>query len=147
MSDGIYEFIEETTAVVNVSIYYATILNDLLEIEPTSPEVISPPYRNDDTLQQKVQKLETKLYQFTKNRKRHHALTMAYYLGQLVEESSRDERRMIRSLATHYYRVLSSRVYRLFQNKMEQIYRTKYTTVRDIYKLRENELLELCELE
>ena len=120
----------------NMSIY--TILSqELSESTPDNVNVIPAPF---DVLQPPEMQVLTTYHKLQRSARRKDSLmtlVYAYYLGELLEmTTNRGLRTYLNSHFTRYYSLVARRTYYLFEKiGVEQIYRTKKITMRQIYQM------------
>ena len=71
-------------------------------------------------------------------------LTYAFYLGMLINTCD-ISKHLIRQNVTPYYRRAAERTYFIFEDNLSQIYRTKFTTLFLIERLKTVEYQTLCQ--
>jgi hypothetical protein len=116
---------------------YTILSQELSESTPDNVNVIPAPF---DVLQPpEMQVLTTyhKLQRSARRKDRLMTLVYAYYLGELLEmTTNRGLRTYLNSHLTRYYSLVARRTYCLFEKTgVEQIYRTKKITMRQIYQM------------
>jgi len=125
--------------------HYQTFLTDLLETDLilTIPE---QPFRQNENYLQKIKKTYGVLRRSSSLRKRHFALYYAYCLGSLIEDIdiTGDQRSKVKKIVSPYFYAISCRTFRLFERNPKQIFRTKKTSLKTIYKLPQPEYHLLC---
>jgi hypothetical protein len=116
---------------------YTILSQELSESTPDNVNAMPAPF---DVLQPpEIQVINTyhKLQRSTRRKDHLMTLVYAYHLGELLElTTNRSLRAYLNSHLTKYYSLASRRTYYLFEKTgVEQIYRTKKITLRQIYQM------------
>jgi|SRR5215216_805644 len=117
---------------------------DILEIEPQNILTIPPPYLDSDSIEFKLKSIYRRMIRSAKLHQRIPTLTYAYYLGMLINTCD-IPKLLIRQTITPYYRRAAERTYFIFEDNLQQIYRTKFTTLFLIERLKTVEYQTLCQ--
>jgi hypothetical protein len=123
---------------------YDLISLDILEVDPQDVLVIPPPYNDNDQLESKLKSTYRRMVRSARLHQRIPTLTYAYYLGMLID-SHEIPKDVIRKTITPYYRRAAERTYFIFENNISQIYRSKFTTLFLIERLKMVEYQSLCQ--
>jgi hypothetical protein len=121
-----------------MSVDYQIILNDLTRAPDTAIDVIPPPYEEDVPFDDKFKATLRAMNRATRIKNRSLLLLNAYYLGKLLEDSeeSLTKRRYYSSQLSQYYRLVSVRLYYLYEylgpRHILSSTRTTLTNIRDI---------------
>jgi hypothetical protein len=126
---------------------YTILAENLLQTTPEDIDVAPTPY---DFLQSsEIQLLNTyqKLQRASRRRNRILALIYAYYLGEILESMpNRKQRAYLNSHITEYYSRVSIRTYAIFEKVgIDQIYRTRSTSLRLIHRLSHKDYVSLTQ--
>jgi len=121
-----------------MSILYNSIMDEFLEITPENVNITPPPYDLDADMEIKILYTYQRLQRSARRKDRRMTLVYAYYLGELIENTTnRHQKGYLNSQISSYYSIVSRRTYYLFEKiGIEQIYRTKHLTITKIYKLK-----------
>ena len=116
---------------------YLLIAQELAEDQPETITVTPALYNLTQTPEMQVLLTYQRLQRLAKRKDRLMTLVYAFYLGELLENNpNRPHRRYLNSQVSSYYSLASRRTYNLFEQAgVEQIYRTKSVTLRQIGKL------------
>ena len=117
---------------------------DILEIEPQNVLTILPPYLDSDSAEFKLKSTYRRMIRSAKLHQRISTLTYAFYLGMLINTCD-ISKHLIRQNVTPYYRRAAERTYFIFEDNLSQIYRTKFTTLFLIERLKTVEYQTLCQ--
>jgi hypothetical protein len=123
---------------------YDLISLDILEIDPQNILIIPPPYNDDDLVEIKLKLTYRRMIRSVRLHQRISSLTYAYYLGLLIS-SHEISKETIRQIVTPYYRRAAERTFYIFENNISQIYRSKFTTLFLIERLKSAEYQSLCQ--
>lgn len=125
------------------------ILQDLVEIEPVNVSIPTCPYRNNDTIIMKMRKIKEVMLRANRLKRRTLILYCYFLFGQLLEsvDITRAQRMEARQRLTTYQYVVAIRVYRIFEQRRDQIFRTKCCSPKSFHRLSSNEVILLCALE
>ncbi|CAG8681628.1 9843_t:CDS:1, partial [Dentiscutata erythropus] len=122
-------------------------LNELLKSSPVTNKIISPSYEQSSELQNKIITLWRSLARARRLKNRINILVCAFYLGQLLETVTKQERTMCNKLLTRYFIMVSVRTYYIFEKLgVEQICRTSTMNLRMISRLESREFQNLVKL-
>lgn len=110
---------------------YLLISADLTEIEPIDPTVPPPPYNSSTSAAARIKIIFRQLLRAKRLHNRVSTLEYAFYIGQLIEnELTPAQRTTVKSsLTAYYYRVCVWTYYIFEVLGVQQIYRTKTTTL------------------
>ena len=125
---------------------YNTILQDLQLEEPQAPVVTPPLYNMNSTPLEKVKTLDRQLRRAKRLHNRKEMLSIAWYLGQVIEAQTESpaQRTLCLNALTKHYRIVTVKTYYLFEFiGIEQIERTKDTTLTMIRRLKQKEYNQL----
>ena len=116
---------------------YTILSQELSESTPDNVDVIPAPFNVLQPPEMQVLNAYHKLQRSSRRKDRLMTLVYAYYLGELLEmTTNRSLRTYLNSHLTRYYSLASLRIYYLFEKTgVEQIYRTKKITIRQIYQM------------
>jgi hypothetical protein len=125
---------------------YLLISADLNEIEPIDPTVPPPPYNSSTSAVAKIKITYRQLLRAKRLHNRISILEYAFYIGQLIEnELTPSQRTNIKSSLTDYYYRVCVWTYYIFEVLgVQQIYRTKNTTLAIISRLKSREYRDLA---
>ena len=117
--------------------HYSTFIQELAEDTPENVTVIPVPYNVSQTPEMQVANTYQRLQRSARRKDRITTLVHAYYLGELLEMNvNRPLRSYLNHQISRYYSLASRRTYYLFEKTgVEQIYRTRCITLRNIYLL------------
>ena len=118
---------------------FIKICTDLIALEPN--DIILPiiPGREIQDMQQRFNYLYQQVQRAIRMKNHHYALYYAYYLGKLIEQDiiSRRQKQLFKSQMTLYYAQGVERTFLIFEfYGVEQIFRTKYLTLRVIRNIK-----------
>jgi len=111
---------------------YNQILADLQQTEPFYPTILSPFYQHNDTALQQVKTLLRQLRRAKSLRNRVEIIVVLWHMGKVIETKTESltERTQCMNLLSPYYRKVVVRVYYLYELiGIDQIARTKHTTI------------------
>ncbi|CAG8721555.1 13483_t:CDS:1, partial [Funneliformis mosseae] len=123
---------------------YNLISLDILEVDPQDILVILLPYNDDDHSESKLKSTYQRMVRSAKLHQRIPTLTYVYYLEMLID-SHEILKDIIRKIITPYYRIAAERTYFIFENNISQIYRSKFTTLFLIERLKMAKYQLLCQ--
>jgi hypothetical protein len=117
--------------------YYSTFAQELTHDTPENVEVVPAPYDVSQTPEVQVISTYQRLQRSARRKDRKATLTHAYYLGELLElNTNRPLRALLNHQISRYYSLAARRTYYLFEKVgVEQIYRTRCITLRNVYML------------
>jgi len=118
---------------------FQTVFVDILQTEPQVVPTIPHPSNSSMSLMTRVTKTYTKLLSMGSSRRKRQ-LVYAYYLGELLQEGPEtpEELRACRRRITAYYYKAAIRTYNIFKDLgVDQLQRTRKTTLRIIKELPE----------
>lgn len=127
---------------------YTKILEDLHRTEPTNPTIMPPFHQQNDTTTQQISSLLRTLRRAKSLRNRVETMIILWYLGEIIETKTTTptERTQCLNLLTTYYQRAALRVYYLFELVgIEQIPRTKYTSVGILSKVSRSQHQQLVQ--
>ena len=115
---------------------YDIISDDLQQTNPQIIQISSQPYNDNDKMIIKISSTYEAL-QFAKSMgERIEVLVYAYYLGNLIATCPPKQKHVYHSYLTTHYIDVSKKVYQLYRiTGIEQIYRTRQTTLTMFQKL------------
>lgn len=124
---------------------YTLFVQDLMCTTPENVDVTPAPFDLLQTFELQILTTYQKLQRSARRRDRIMTLVYAYYLGEILENiTNRSQRSYLNSHITKYYSLASRRIYLLFEKPgIEQIYRTRSTTLRLIYQMPHSDFLSL----
>jgi hypothetical protein len=126
--------------------FYNAILQDLQLEEPQTPIVTPPLYNINSTPLEKVKTLDRQLRRAKRLHNQKEMLSIAWYLGQVIETQtdSPAQRTLCLNALTEHYKTVAVKTYYLFEFiGIEQIERTKNTTLTMIRRLKQKEYNQL----
>ena len=131
-----------------MSTFYQTILEDLSEPNSVDSVVEPPPFEEATPISMKVKTTFRKLHRAKRMDDRISLLVNAFYIGQIIEEEMTPAQRTSnKSNLTAYYCQVCIRTYYIFENfGLQQIYRTRKTTLAMISRLKSTEYRQLSRL-
>ena len=117
--------------------HYSTFIQELTEDTPENVNVVPAPYNVSQTPEVQVLSTYQRLQRSARRKDRKATLTHAFYLGELLElNTNRPLRAHLNYQISKYYLLVARCTYYLFEKVgVEQIYRTRCITLRDIYLL------------
>ena len=121
------------------SMEFIKICTDLIAFEPNTIILPAIPGGEIQDVQQKFNYLYQQVQRTIRMKNHHYALYYAYYLGKLIEQNtiSRRQKQLFKSQMTLYYAQGVERTFLLFEfYGIEQIFRTKYLTLRVIRNIK-----------
>jgi hypothetical protein len=126
---------------------YTILLQDFSYDTPEDIDVIPSPSNILQTPETQVLHTYQKLQRSARRHDRIMTLVYAYYLGEILENNfSRSQRSYLNSHISKYYSLSSRRTYYLFEKVgVQQIYRTRSTTLSLIYRMKQSDFLALTE--
>src|SRR3989337_3715339 len=111
---------------------YNQILADLQQTEPLYPMILSPFYQYNNTALQQVKTLLRQLRRAKSLRNRVEIIVVLWHMGKVIETKTESltERTQCMNLLSPYYRKVVIRIYYLYELiGIDQIARTKHTTI------------------
>ena len=131
-----------------MSTFYQTILEDLSEPSSVDSIIEPSPFKEITPISMKVKLTFRKLHRAKRMDDRISLLVNAFYIGQIIEEEMTPAQRTSnKSNLTAYYYQVCVRTYYIFEKfGLQQIYRTRQTTLAMISKLKSAEYRELSKL-
>jgi hypothetical protein len=131
-----------------MSTFYQTILEDLSEPSSVDSIIEPPPFKETTPISTKIKLTFRKLHRAKRMDDRISILVNAFYIGQIIEEEMTPAQRTSnKSNLTAYYYQVCVRTYYIFEKfGLQQIYRTRQTTLAMISKLKSAEYRELSKL-
>jgi hypothetical protein len=117
---------------------YDQILDDLLETTPENVTMVLPTMDITQTPEIQVLHRYRLLQRATRRKDRQMTLVHAYYLGELLDQVvNRHQHGFLSNQLSQYYKMACMRTFYLFEKTgVEQIMRTRKTTLRSIAKLK-----------
>ena len=116
---------------------YTLLIQELQEMSPENVTVPFPP-NFMQTPEAQVQQVYHQLQHAKRRRDRQAILAHAFYLGEILENTSnRALRAYLNHQVTQYYAITSKRIYNVFEKNggVEQLYRTTSITLSDFHRL------------
>ena len=131
-----------------MSTFYQTILEDLSEPSSVDSVIEPPPFKETTPISMKVKLTFRKLHRAKRMDDRISILVNAFYIGQIIEEEMTPAQRTSNksNLTAYYYQVCVQTYYIFEKFGLQQIYRTRQTTLAMISKLKSAEYRELSKL-
>ena len=125
------------------------ILQDLIELESTNVSIPICPFNNNDPTNIKIRKIKKVLTRAKRLNKRRILLYCYFILGQILEnvEITRAQRMEVRHQLSIYQNVIAIRIFRIFEHRKAQIFRTKRCTPKNFHQLAASDVVLLCILE
>src|SRR5215204_3175848 len=127
---------------------YNQILSDLQQTEPLYLDILSPFYQHNDTVLQQVKSLLRQLRRAKSLRNRVKILIVIWHIGKAIETKTESltERTQCMNLLSPYYRKVVVRVYYLYELiRIDQIARTKHTTIGMISRINREQHQQLVQ--
>lgn len=122
---------------------------DLLVIGSYTIQQIPCPYNLEDSWEESFRQIYFKFKLKRSQRNRIMTMIYSYYLGELINLTVTPREKWLEFVQNqqvqgeqHYYRGMT-RMYKLFNSNMEQIYRTSYLSYRIILNMRTSQFNEL----
>ena len=128
---------------------YTMILSDIYQTYPTTIFIMPDPYNEELSVEENIMELYQQIVSSTRTGKRIEALIAAYYIGYYMERKVLlpKQRIKIRRQLTTHYAMACTRMYTLFRlTGIEQIYRTRKTTLWMIRKITRQQFREIIEV-
>ena len=123
---------------------YRTILDDLSNILPVRVTTYSPPYEDYFTFEEKFMQTRKALTRAKNTNNWILQLANIFYLGQLLETGTEEDRNHYASQLTGHYKILTKRTYYIFEIPgVSQIMRTTKTKLSTIRLLSSKEYEDL----
>jgi hypothetical protein len=121
-----------------MSTIYDQILDDLLQTTPENVTMILPSIDDTQTPELQILHRYRLLQRATRRRDRQMTLLHAYYIGELLDQIvNRRQHGFVSNSLSTYYKIVCTRTFYLFEKTgVEQIMRTRKTTLRSIYRLK-----------
>ena len=121
------------------------IQTELLEIFPTNPGPLLPPYEDGQGNKQKLKLAYQSLRRSIKRKDHLTALVNAYFLGKVLNETEgpRQEYQLKRELTSHYI-TMAENAYILFEVDPIQILCTTKLDIRDIQRTRKKDIIDIA---
>lgn len=125
---------------------YQAVLADLMQTTPVNIDELPPPFAEEVSLEHKFCLAHHALLRASRLNNRILMLMNAYYMGKLIEKEIDDPhiRRLYANKLTPYYRVVTSRLYYLYEySGPRQLTRSTQITLSTIRRLTAEEFLSL----
>ena len=121
------------------------IQTELLEIFPTNPGPLLPPYEDGQGNKQKLKLAYQSLRRSIKRKDHLTALVNAYFLRKVLNETEgpRQEYQLKRELTSHYI-TMAENAYILFEVDPIQILCTTKLDIRDIQRTRKKDIIDIA---
>ena len=115
---------------------------ELTQTLPAQMDILFPPFNEIDSLESRFENTQKSLIRSIKMKNRILALSNAYFLGLLLNNSIIEKGKPNpKKKITDYYKVMARHVYDVFESNPSHLLYTRIMKVQEIKKLKRNEII------